>query len=903
MEFSPSLNAEFIEDQYVIWKSDPQRLSRDWQLFFQGFDLAYVAEAGAAAPPDRKALLFQSRVEELIHRYRDMGHLLSCLDPLAACPTDHPLLNVSAVGFEDEDMARVFSSPTLEHAKAVTLGDLVKMLKETYCRSIGVEYMHLQDPQERAWLQERMEPTFNRPRLDRDTRVRILAKLWHAGLFEQFLHARYLGQKRFSLEGAEVIVPMLDVLLRKAAAHGCREIVLGMSHRGRLNVQANILGKSYEAVMCEFEESYDPDSLVGSGDVKYHQGYFADIELPGLSPVRVVLAPNASHLESVNPIVEGIARARQDQYGTDGTRLVLPVLLHGDAAFAGEGIVSETLNLSQLEGYRTGGTLHIVVNNQIGFTTLPEHARSTRYSTDVAKMLMVPVFHVHGENPEAAVHVIALAHEYRNAFAKDVVVDVVCYRRYGHNEGDEPYYTQPRMYDRIKERPSVFALYGERLREEGLVTPAEIEAIRQGTNQCLELAYAAARETTCQAPSRRFYEEWDDYSGTAPGEPLETGVPEARLVHLAGKMNTRPEGFTVHPRLGRILDRRRESVEKGEGIDWATAEALAFGSLLTEGVPIRFTGQDCRRGTFSQRHAVLVDVETAEHFIPLNALDAGQAPLSIHDSLLAEASVLGFEYGYSLVSPGPLVIWEAQFGDFANNAQCIIDQYIAAGEAKWGRHSGLVLLLPHGMEGQGPEHSSARLERFLQLCAEENLRVCNPTTPAQIFHLLRRQVRNPLRKPLVVMAPKSLLRNPLAVSRPAEMVSGSFREVLDDPEGNESAERILLCSGKIFFDLLEKRRGSDSPGTAVLRLEQLYPFPGQLLLDVLAGYPAARSFAWVQDEAENMGAWRFVQPLLRSLLRTEVGYVGRNASASPAGGYHLIHKTEQESLLERALGG
>ncbi len=902
MEFSPSVNAEYIENQYLVWKSDPGSLSRDWQLFFQGFDLAYGVDAGAAALPESKALLLQSRVEILIHRYRDIGHLLSCLDPLVSCPTDHPLLNLSDIGFEEDDLDRVFSSPSLKHVKEVTLRDLVKMLRETYCRSVGVEYMHLQDPQERAWLQERMEPTFNRSEFDRDERVRVLTKLWHAGLFEQFLHARYLGQKRFSLEGAEVIVPMLDTLVRKAAAHGSKEIILGMSHRGRLNVQVNVLGKSYEAVMCEFEENYDPDSLVGSGDVKYHQGYFADIEIPGYSTVRVVLAPNASHLESVNPIVEGIARARQHHFGTDGTELVLPVLLHGDAAFAGEGIVSETLNLSQLEGYRTGGTLHIVVNNQIGFTTLPEHARSTRYSTDVAKMLMVPIFHVHGENPEAALHVITLALEYRNRFCKDVVIDVVCYRRYGHNEGDEPYYTQPRMYTRIKERPSVFTLYGERLQEEGLVTLGEIKAIQQGTNQCLELAYKAAHERTCRAPSTRFYEGWDDCLETSLGQSLETGVPGARLVDLARKLNARPEGFTVHPRLGRILDRRVESVEKGEGIDWATAEALAFGSLLMEGVPIRFTGQDCRRGTFSQRHAVLVDVETGEHFTPLNALDAGQAPLSIHDSLLAEASVLGFEYGYSLVSPKALVIWEAQFGDFANNAQCVIDQYIASGEAKWGRNSGLVLLLPHGMEGQGPEHSSARLERFLQLCAEENLRVCNPTTPAQTFHLLRRQVRDPARKPLVVMAPKSLLRNPLAVSTLTDMVSGSFREVLDDLEATKSAERILFCSGKIYFDLAERRRRIDSHQTAIVRIEQLYPFPGPLLLDVISGYQAARSFAWVQEEPQNMGAWRFVQPLVGPLLRGELGYVGRAASASPASGYHLIHKAEQEAVLERALG-
>ncbi|NLI83478.1 MAG: 2-oxoglutarate dehydrogenase E1 component [Deltaproteobacteria bacterium] len=903
MDAMPLNNTEYIEAQYERWKADPEGVSREWRLFFQGFDLACSTVAGeASVTADARGLELQSALEALIHRHRDVGHLLACLDPLTACPTDHPLLSLSAFPFSETDLDRTFSTPSLPHMGAASLRDIVQMLRETYCRSIGAETMHLQDPSERSWLQERMETTRNRPVLSFEEKRRLLNKLCQANRFEQFLHAKYVGQKRFSLEGAEVMIPMLEALVRHAAASGCREMILGMAHRGRLNVQVNVLGKRYEAVLCEFEDHYDPDSLVGSGDVKYHKGFMGDVAAGENRTLRVLLVPNASHLESVNPVVEGLAKARQERFGEEGRGSVLPVLIHGDAAFSGEGVVAETLNLSQLEGYTTGGTIHLVINNQIGFTTLPEHARSTRYSTDIAKMLMVPVFHVHGENPEAAVHVMKLACDYRVRFGKDVVVDVVCYRRHGHNEGDEPYFTQPLMYARIKERPPVHRIAAERLAKEGVVTQEEARALESDIDRCLELAYDEVRSGACKLPGDRFYEDWEDIPRAYSHEPVETGVSRERLVDLARRLSTTPPGFSIHPKLGRILAQRLGTVEKGEGIDWATGESLALASLLVEGTPVRFSGQDCRRGTFSQRHAVLVDVKTGEEFTPLNALQPDQALLAIHDSMLAENAVLGFEYGYSLASPRSLVLWEAQFGDFANNAQCLIDQYIAAGELKWNRPSGLVLLLPHGLEGQGPEHSSARPERFLQLCAQENMQVCIPTTPAQYFHLLRKQVRQRFRKPLVVMTPKSLLRSPDAVSSLEDLASRSFWEVLEDGEAPPRPRRILFCSGKIFYELLQARRRAEALSCAILRFEQLYPFPVEQIKGVLGAYESATEYCWVQEEPENMGAWQFLRTLLEPLLPGRLHYVGRPAAASPASGYHQLHRVEQEAILRRAVG-
>ena len=667
-------------------------------------------------------------------------------------------------------------------------------------------------------------------------------------------------------------------------------------------MQTNVLEKLYETVFCQFEDSYNPDSLVGSGDVKYHMGYLADVRSGPDRELRILMVPNASHLESVDPIVEGIARARQESFGDRGREMVLPILVHGDAAFAGEGIVAETLNLSQLEGYTTGGTLHIIINNQIGFTTLPQDARSTRYSTDVAKMLMVPIFHVHGEDPEAAVHVVRLAADYRREFAKDVVIDVICYRRYGHSEGDEPHYTQPQMYERIKDRRPPSRVYAEKLISEGAVTEDQIVGIESGITQCLEAAHQSAQEKACVPPFMDFFENWEGIQRSYSHVPVVTGVVRERLLSLAEKLHVYPEGFTLHSRLQRILEKRLETIRAGEEIDWASAEMLAFASLLVEGTPVRLSGEDSRRGTFSQRHSVLVETRTGERYTPLNALAADQAPFMVYDSMLSEHAVLGFEYGYAGVSPHTLVIWEAQFGDFANNAQVLIDQYLAAGEAKWGRLNGLVLLLPHGFEGQGPEHSSARLERYLQLCAEDNLQVCYPTTPAQYFHLLRRQLRRSFRKPLVMMAPKSLLRHPLAVSRLDEMVTGHFREVLDDSAGGDAPRRVLICSGKIYYDLVVEREKRSPHGPAILRLEQLYPFPQEQLKQIAGRFPVAKEWFWVQEEPANMGGWKFAREALQEATGRDIHYIGRRAAASPATGYHSVHKSEQAAIVAEAMG-
>jgi len=831
-----------------------------------------------------------------------MGHFLACLDPLTACPTDHPLLTLSAFNLAPEDLDTQFYAESPTNTPRASLKDIVRILKETYCRSIGVEFMHLQDPDERRWLQDRMEPRQNRPDLTSEDKLRIMRKLYQAALFEQFLHKKYLGQTRFSIEGAEAIIPMFDALVSWSGMNDCREIIFGMAHRGRLNVQTHILNKSYEEIFSEFESCYDPGDTFGAGDVKYHNGYMADIKTPRDASLRMFLVNNPSHLESVDPVVQGFVRARQDILGDNNRTAVLPLLIHGDAAFAGQGVVAETLNMSQLTGYKTGGTLHLVINNQIGYTTLPENARSTRYATDVAKMLMVPIFHVHGENPEAAVHVTRLAAEYRKTFNKDVVIDVICYRRYGHNEGDEPYFTQPLMYERIRGRRPLNEVYAQQLLEQGLATPENLDALAENINQDLEEAFEAVRGSVCVFPQSRYYENWKNFHGNYAHDPLETGVSSKKLTSLARKLNTVPPDFSLNTKLIRLLGNRLKGVETKESIDWANAEALAFGSLLTEGHPIRLSGQDSGRGTFSQRHSVLFDTQTGEAYIPLNTLGKRQGPFSVYDSMLSETGILGFEYGFSMAQPLGLVIWEAQFGDFANNAQSMIDLYIASGESKWQRLSGLVLLLPHGWEGLGPEHSSARLERFLQLCAGNNIQVCNLTTPAQYFHLIRRQAKSSFRKPLILMAPKSLLRHPLAVSNLKDMTSGSFREVVDDPDRLKTVRRILFCSGKIFYELLQRRRKIKNSDAAIVRIEQLYPFPETQLKTALQTYKQAKKYVWVQEEPENMGGWSFVQPRLEKLTGKSFEYVGRKSASSPATGFPNIYRKEQAAIIDDALG-
>jgi 2-oxoglutarate dehydrogenase E1 component len=898
--FANRYNSGAIEAAYERWRQDPASVDESWRLFFEGFDLGAARAAGTGMDSTGK----QTGIIRLIDAYRALGHFLARLDPLSEPKASYPQLELREFGLDPGDLGRTFDTAHFLGLPRATLRELIAALRETYCRTIGVEYLHIQDLRIRHWLEERMEPRRNQPNFTRRQKLRVLMEINFGELFEKFLHTRFLGQKRFSLEGAETLIPLLDAIIEQAADSGVREVVVGMAHRGRLNVLANIIGKPYQEIFSEFEENFLPGSVEGDGDVKYHLGFSADRTTAQGNPVHISLTPNPSHLEAVDPVVEGRTRAKQFDFQDEDRSRGMPLLIHGDAAFAGQGLVAETLNLSQLGGYRTGGTIHVIVNNQIGFTTAPSEARSTVYCTDVAKMIQVPIFHVNGEDPEAAVFVAELAVEFRQTFHKDVVLDMYCYRRHGHNEGDEPSFTQPLMYAKIKERPTLSEIYTEQLIMKGDLTTNEAEAISAE----FEAKLTGALEEVKSHP--RPFHGMDGYLGRWQGlsrqyhwASVETAVPFETLRHIAQRLGRVPEHFSVNPKIQKLLELHAKEVEERGSVDWAFAEALAFGSLLLERTPIRLSGQDSRRGTFSQRHAVLYDAVTGDTYIPLNNLSPDQAPLRIYDSLLSEAAVLGFEFGYSWDSPDKLVLWEAQFGDFANGAQVIIDQFLVCSASKWQRDSGLVLLLPHGYEGQGPEHSSARLERYLQMCAEDNIQVVYPTTPGQYFHLLRRQMKRSFRKPLIVMTPKSLLRHKRAVSPVEELVSGRFQELLNDAEADPGrVRRVLLCSGKVYYDLLERREDQESGETAILRVEQFYPFPHQQLDLALSRYRKAKEWAWVQEESMNMGGWSFMEPRLRA-MGYDLKYVGRDASASPATGSRHIHLREQKELVEAAITG
>jgi 2-oxoglutarate dehydrogenase E1 component len=892
-------NLDVIESAYRRWQEDPASVDESWRVFFEGFELGL----GRAAPPEPDGR-DQTKIVLLINAYRNLGHCVAQLDPLSEPPSSHPLLELSEFGLESADLVRAYDTHPFVGLPRATLAQLLEALRETYCRTIGVEYMHIQDTRIRRWLQERMEPRRNQPNFDRDKKRWVLGSLHYAELFERFLHARFVGQKRFSLEGAETLIPLLEAIVEKAADMGVREIVLGMAHRGRLNVLANVLRKPYSELFAEFEENFLPDSTYGDGDVKYHLGFSSDRVTANGAQIHLSLSPNPSHLEAVDPVVEGRTRAKQQFFGDEARELGIPLLIHGDAAFAGQGLVAETLNLSQLPGYKTGGTIHVIVNNQIGFTTSPADARSTRYCTDVAKMIEVPIFHVNSEDPEAAVYLAELALDFRQTFKRDVVIDLNCYRRHGHNEGDEPSFTQPVMYDKIKDRPTVTELYTEQLIMRGDLSATETEALDQEFHAKLQMALEEVKtRPPQQMDMRSFAGRWAGLTPKYSHAPVETGVTSETLRTIVEGLTRVPEHFTVHPKLLRQLEARHKRFEEHQPTDWSLAEALAFGSLLLEGHSVRLSGQDSRRGTFSQRHAVLFDARTGEPYIPLNALGPKQAPFSAYDSMLSEAAVLGFEFGFSLDTPGGLVVWEAQFGDFTNGAQVIIDQFLAASPSKWQRASGLVLLLPHGYEGQGPEHSSARPERFLQLCAEDNMQVCNPTTPAQYFHVLRRQLKRNFRKPLILLTPKSLLRHKAVVSPIEGFTAGHFREVLEDTAADpERVRRVLLCSGKLYYELLEEQARQKAHEVAIVRVEQLYPLPAELLRRGLGGYHKAEEWVWVQEESMNMGGWSFMEPRLRA-LGWPVVYVGRDASASPATGSRQVHLREQKELVQTAIAG
>jgi 2-oxoglutarate dehydrogenase E1 component len=855
----------------------------------------------------------EAGIMQMINAYRVRGHLIADLDPLGSEPSYHPELDPETYGLTIWDLDREFLTGSLGQAigeagpkTVATLREILETLRDTYCGKIGAEYMNIQAPEQKRWLQQRMEPEGNRWPLDRETRVRILRNLIAAEEFEHFLHSRFVGQKRFALEGAETAAAILEEIIERAADRNVQEIVIGMAHRGRLNLLANVVGKDVKQIFSEFEGEIDPASTQGSGDVKYHLGARGTRPTDSGREITVAVSPNPSHLEAVDPVVEGIVRPKQDRLGDTARERVIPVLVHGDAAFAGQGVVAETLNLSQLDGYTTGGTIHLIINNQIGFTTLPDESRSTPYSTDVARGVQAPIFHVNGDSPQAAIRVAQMAFDYRQQFKKDVVIDMICYRRHGHNEGDDPSYTQPILYRKIKEHPSVATQYAERLVREHIIFPDEVQQMKKEVSQRLSDAYDAVQEQ-----AERF--EVQELSAV-PNEDIgsfcpRTSVNQQVLERVIRGITGFPEDFHLHPKLRGFVDRRRDAAAKDTPVDWAFGEALAFGTLVLEGTPVRLSGQDSGRGTFSQRHLAFYDSENGKSHIPLQHVSPDQARFEVWDSSLSEYAVLGFEFGFSVADPLTLVIWEAQFGDFANGAQIMIDQFIASAEQKWGQPSGLVMLLPHGFEGQGPEHSSARIERFLALCAENNMQIANCTTPAQYFHLLRRQMyggadRRGTRKPLVVFTPKSLLRHPRAVSRIEDFTSGGFAEIIDDTVDPANVTRIVFCSGKVYYDLLTAREERKADHVAVVRVEQLYPFASDQANEILARYAKSAEVVWAQEEPRNMGAWRVIRECIQPALdptKRELRYVGRPESASPATGSGKRHQQEQAEIVNDAL--
>ena len=954
--FLSGANATFVAELYARYLDNPASVEPGWAEFFadlhddgralldemrgaswaprdtkvigNGGPAADEAPAGATAayPPRptlgaehvRQATLNSIQALMLIRNYRVRGHLHADLDPLGLeKPAPHAELDPASYGFTERDLDQPIFINYVLGLESATLREIVSILKQTYCGKIGIEFMHIQEPDQKAWIQERIEGIRNRTEFTPLGKRTILERLTEATVFERFLDKKYTGTKRFGLDGGESVVPVIEQILKRGSQLGIQDVVLGMAHRGRLNILANIMQKPYRAIFSEFQGvGAKPGDMHGSGDVKYHLGTSADREFDG-AIVHLSLTANPSHLEAVNTVVLGKVRAKQRQSNDAERSQAMGLLLHGDAAFAGQGIVAETLDLSQLKGYRTGGTIHLIINNQIGFTTSPGQSRSSPYCSDVAKMVGAPIYHVNGDDPEACVHVARIATEYRQKFKKDVVIDLWCYRRHGHNEADEPAFTQPLMYGRIAEHEDVRAIYAKKLEAEGTLPAGAGDKLVDRFQKFLEEELEAALG---YRPNRA---DWLDgrWAGLelASGEARrgETAADMALLKEVGHAISKVPQNFNVNRKIVRQLETKRRIIESGEGIDWATGEALALGTLLCESTPVRFSGEDSARGTFSQRHAVIIDQETEERYVPLSNIRFGQAPFEIIDSPLSEFGVLGFEYGYSLAEPYALVLWEAQFGDFANGAQVIIDQFISSGESKWLRMSGLVLLLPHGFEGQGPEHSTARLERFLQMCAEDNMQVCNCTTPANYFHVLRRQVRRNFRKPLILMTPKSLLRHKLAVSRLDEFGPGAtFHRVLWDDAQNggtfrlvKDAEvrRVVLCSGKLYYELHEERNKRELANVQILRLEQLYPFPAQAMANELSRFGEA-DIVWCQEEPQNMGAWTFAKPHIESVLK-EIGancetvrYAGRPEAASPATGMLKRHLREQAALIDEALG-
>ena len=942
--FLSGANATFIADMQREWIQNPHSVAPEWAEWFSSIGVlsdqievrpdwgnaptqvvgAHDVQAsikavakGIAGNRDlmaddvRSATLDSLRAIMLIRAYRIRGHLLAHLDPLDLQEKEiHPELDPASYGFTDEDMDRPIFINHVLGLETATLNEILEVVRNTYCSTIGVEFMHIQDPAQKAWVQERIEAIGNRTEFTERGKTAIYEKLVATENFERFLHKKYVGTKRFGLDGGEALIPGIEQILKRGGQLGLKEVVIGMPHRGRLNVLNNVMDKPFRAIISEFlGNPANPEEAGGSGDVKYHMGVSSDRVFDD-NEIHLSLAPNPSHLEIVDPIVIGRVRAKQDQLGDTERTEVLGILLHGDAAFAGQGVVAETFDFSALRGYRTGGTIHIIVNNQIGFTTSPAYSRSSPYPTDVAKMVMAPIFHVNGDDPEAVVHAARIAVEFKQQFHADVIIDMFCYRRFGHNEGDEPSFTQPLMYKKIKEHPTTREIYAQQLVSEGVFTADQANNIVEEHLKFLDEEFEAG--TTFKQNKADWLEgKWtglnkahgDDWRG-------ETSSALEDLKKIGDVMTTIPANMQVNGKLQRVVDNRKKAIESGEGLDWATAEHLAFGTLLLEGYAVRLSGQDSGRGTFSQRHSVFVDQNSEERFIPLANINDEQARFEVIDSPLSEVAVMGFEYGYAMAEPNALVMWEAQFGDFANGAQVVIDQFISSGEAKWLRMNGLVLLLPHGYEGQGPEHSSARLERYLQLCAEDNMQVVNCTTPANYFHVLRRQLNRDFRKPLIVMTPKSLLRHKKCISSLSDMAEGtSFHRVLDEADGSIKAKnvhRVVICSGKVYYDILEERQTRKSEDVKIVRLEQIYPFPAKRMASILAETPQA-DVVWCQEEPQNMGSWTFVRDYLEDAMsaagmsQSRPAYAGRKAAASPATGSASRHAAEQAALVDAAL--
>ena len=906
ISFANRSNADLLDENYRLWRNDPDSVDSTWAAFFEGFELGSIAlknGTGAAATPGAD-VSSQSRVDGLVYSYRTLGHTIAQLDPLAHEVPENPLLSLRELGFSEKDFDLTVSSKYFLGGKAMKLREMLAQLRAIYSDRIGSEFMHIQNPRVRNWLRERIESRPSLPPPLADIQRKTLRTLMKVEAFENFLHTKYKGQKRFSMEGAESVMVILNAILHDCPARGVEEIVMGMAHRGRLSVIAEFLKKPFKTMFAEFSENYMPNTAAGDGDVKYHLGYTSTRQVEG-HEVTVRLSANPSHLEAVNPVVQGMARARQRmRKDTESRSKVLPLLMHGDAAFAGQGVVAETLNMSQLPGYRTGGTVHVVVNNQIGFTTLPADARSTMYCTDVAKMIEAPVFHVNGDDPLACRFVAELALEFRQTFKRDVVIDMYCYRRYGHNEADDPVSTQPTMYAEIDSHPKVSHILRREMVAKGAISQADVDALEAEMSTRHANSLESVQKAELDKTINSFSESTAVFQPKFSFDPVETNVSRETLQLVANALVGLPEGFQVQSKLKSFLLDKRAKVWANAGpFDWSYGEALAIGSLLAEGTPVRLSGQDCRRGTFSQRNSYLYDQKTRERWCSLKHVSPDQAKLCIYNSLLSEFGVLGFDYGYSLNFPDMLCMWEAQFGDFANGAQVIIDQFISSAESKWQRPSGIVLLLPHGYEGQGPEHSSARLERFLQLGAENNIQVCNLTTPAQYFHALRRQIKRPFKKPLVIMTPKSLLRAEAAVSHLADFTDGQFHEILPAPFTSkpEQVKRVILCSGKVYYDLVKFRDDNQLATTAILRLEQLYPLHKDALKAHLASFANSTKIVWCQEESQNMGAWGYLAWQLREMFPNHaVRYAGRGESASPAVGNLGLHKLEQKALIEEA---